>query len=175
MLKKINIKNNSDFLKNEFKKNFYINSLTNIYNIDTYTNKIATLYKFFINKKSNTFISQNLLYSLININFLRKERLYTKLKYSRTPAFDIVSGGFAILLAGFLGFLTSEKFGLELGDSGDFYFVFMYLGILIFMLRPLLVIADVNKGYLYLFSLVRVIKFYKILLTLLLNFLFLKN
>jgi hypothetical protein len=28
-----------------------------------------------------------------NFNFLRKERLYTKLKYSRCPQYDIVSGG----------------------------------------------------------------------------------
>jgi hypothetical protein len=30
---------------------------------------------------------------MFNINFLRKERLYTKLKYSRCPQYDIVSGG----------------------------------------------------------------------------------
>jgi len=37
--------------------------------------------------------------------------MYTKLKYSRVPQYDIVSGGSAALLAGFLGFLISEKFG----------------------------------------------------------------
>jgi hypothetical protein len=52
--------------------------------------------------------------------FLRKERIYTKLKYSRVPQYDAVSGGSAALLAGFLGFLITEKFGLELTDSGDF-------------------------------------------------------
>lgn len=60
-------------------------------------------------------------------NMLRRERLYTKLKYSRTPAFDIVSGGAAALLAGLIGFLVCEKFGLELLDSGDFYTLFMFI------------------------------------------------
>ena len=73
-----------------------------------------------------------------DINFLRKEKLYTKLKYSRCPQYDIVSGGFAALLAGFIGFLISEKFGIELVDSGDFYIVFMYAVFLVFSLRPLL-------------------------------------
>ena len=77
-------------------------------------------------------------HELININFIRKERLYTKLKYSRSPAYDSVSGGAAALLAGFIGFLVSEKFGYELGDSGDFYFLFMYLVFLSFSIKPLL-------------------------------------
>jgi hypothetical protein len=58
--------------------------------------------------------------------------LYTKLKYSRSPAYDIVSGGVAALFAGFLGFLISEKFGIELVDSGDFYIFFMYTTFLLF-------------------------------------------
>lgn len=76
--------------------------------------------------------------TLFDINFLRKEKLYTKLKYSRCPQYDIVSGGFAALLAGFIGFLISEKFGIELVDSGDFYIAFMYAVFLVFSLRPLL-------------------------------------
>lgn len=76
-------------------------------------------------KKGNT-LHSNVNNRLININFLRKERLYTKLKYSRSPAYDIVSGGSAALLAAFLGFLISEKYGFELVDSGDFYYLFMY-------------------------------------------------
>lgn len=72
------------------------------------------------------------------IVFLRKEYLYSKLKYSRTPSYDIVSGGVALLFAGFLGFLTTEKFGFELVDSGDFYFMGMYVLLLIFPLRLLL-------------------------------------
>lgn len=52
---------------------------------------------------------------------------YSKLKYSKTAERDIVSSGSAALFAGFIGFLISEKFGIELVDSGDFYFIFMYL------------------------------------------------
>jgi len=84
--------------------------------------------------------------NLININFLRKEKLYTKLKYSRSPAYDIVSGGAAALLAGFLGFLVSEKFGFELVDSGDFYFLTMYIVFLCFSLRPLLTTTESTKS-----------------------------
>lgn len=62
-----------------------------------------------------------------DINFLKKEFVYTKLKYSRSPQYDSVSGGFAALLAGFIGFLISEKFGIELVDSGDFFIALMYL------------------------------------------------
>ena len=72
-----------------------------------------------------------------DINFIRKEKLYTKLKYSRCPQYDIVSGGFAAILAGFIGFLISEKFGIELVDSGDFYIAFMYGVIGVFSMRPL--------------------------------------
>ena len=98
---------------------------------------------------------------LININFLRKERMYTKLKYSRTPAYDIVSGGAAALLAGFIGFLISEKFGFELADSGDFYFFFMYMVFISFSVRPLLMAADPDKGFLDVVSLRHIIGFYK--------------
>lgn len=76
--------------------------------------------------------------TLSNIVFLRKEKLYTKLKYSRSPAYDIVSGGSAALLAGFIGFLISEKYGFEMVDSGDFYYFAMYCVIFSFSLRPLL-------------------------------------
>lgn len=72
---------------------------------------------------------------LFDINFLKKEKIYTKLKYSRVPQYDIVSGGSAALLAGFLGFLICEKFGFELLDSGDFYFLFMYIVFLSFSFK----------------------------------------
>lgn len=75
---------------------------------------------------------------LFDVNFIRKERVYTKLKYSRSPAYDIVSGGAAALLSGFIGFLVSEKFGIELVDSGDFYTGFMYMVFLTLSCRPLL-------------------------------------
>lgn len=70
-------------------------------------------------------------------HFLKKEKLYTKLKYSRSPQYDIVSGGVAALVSAFIGFLVSEKFGIELVDSGDFYVLFMYLVFIVFSLRPL--------------------------------------
>jgi hypothetical protein len=118
---------------------------------------------FYTNQRLDT--TQNLL----NVNFLRKERLYTKLKYSRSPAFDIVSGGMAALLAGFIGFLISEKYGYELVDSGDFYYAFMYLVFLTFSLRPLLIVSDSTKGFLEALSLKRVLLFYVNLLKLFLR------
>ena len=72
------------------------------------------------------FKSANQLLDKADINFLKKEFAFTKLKYSRCPQYDSVSGGFAALFAGFIGFLISEKFGIELVDSGDFYIALMY-------------------------------------------------
>jgi hypothetical protein len=109
-------------------------------------------------KTFNTKLTHSL--DLINVNFLRKERLYTKLKYSRSPAYDIVSGGAAALLAGFIGFLISEKFGYELADSGDFYYAFMYVVFLVFSLRPLLVVSDAQKGFIQCLSFKPVFAFY---------------
>lgn len=76
------------------------------------------------------------------IHFIRKEVIYTKLKYSRCPQYDIVSGGLAALLSAFIGFLISEKFGLELVDSGDFYIAFMYGVFLVFSCRPLIKLVN---------------------------------
>jgi hypothetical protein len=42
------------------------------------------------------------------------------------------------LFAGLIGFLISEKFGIELVDSGDFYTALMYGIFLVFSLRPLM-------------------------------------
>ena len=98
-----------------------------------------------MSEKSNT-NKLNTTLNLININFLRKEKLYTKLKYSRSPAYDIVSGGAAAIFAGFLGFLVSEKFGFELVDSGDFYFLTMYVVFICFSIRPLLTISEPTKS-----------------------------
>jgi hypothetical protein len=109
----------------------------------------------------------NPLVNLINTNFLRKERIYTKLKYSRTPGYDIVSGGAAVILAGFLGFLVSEKFGIELLDSGDFYYLWMYIVFLCFSVRPLLTLASKSQSVTSLFSLRHIINFYSTLVNLL--------
>lgn len=100
------------------------------------------------------------IHNTLNINFLRKERLYTKLKYSRSPAYDIVSGGAAAILAGFIGFLVSEKFGFELVDSGDFYFLFIYIVFASFSVRPLLVTMNSNSTLTSLISLKPVLTFF---------------
>jgi hypothetical protein len=112
-------------------------------------NKLLVNNKFSQNRNTDFSANLNSAFTpenLININFLRYERLYTKLKYSRSPAFDIVSGGAAALLAGFVGFLISEKFGFELVDSGDFYYLFMYGVFATFILKPLLYTVNVNKS-----------------------------
>jgi hypothetical protein len=96
------------------------------------------LIKSSLNTKSQTTQPNiDILYRLVTLNFIKKERLYTKLKYSRSPAYDIVSGGAAALLAGFLGFLISEKYGFELADSGDFYYLFMYGVFFCFLFKPI--------------------------------------
>jgi len=120
--------------------------------------KLNLAFNFTEGRHAHTFTDT--LKNLVNINFLRKERLYTKLKYSRSPAYDIVSGGAAALLAGFLGFLVSEKYGFELVDSGDFYYLFMYLVFLGFSLRPLLTSIDYNDSFRNIFSLKLFLDFY---------------
>ena len=90
-------------------------------------------------KLQNTYTAtrkQAVAFTPFNCNFLRREKLYTKLKYSRSPQYDIVSGGVAAIFSGFIGFLISEKFGIELVDSGDFYFLFMYCVFFSFSLKP---------------------------------------
>lgn len=77
-----------------------------------------------------------------NLYFIRSERIYTKLKYSRVPAFDTASGALATLVSGFFGFLICERFGFELLDSGDFYVVFMYAVIGAFLSRTLLLTCN---------------------------------
>ena len=93
-------------------------------------------------------LSQSAATSIFDIHFLRKEKLYTKLKYSRCPQYDIVSGEFAALLAGFIGFVISEKFGIELVDSGDFYTALMYVVFASFSVRPLIrIYSEDNTPY----------------------------
>jgi hypothetical protein len=48
----------------------------------------------------------------------------------------------AALFSAFLGFLISEKFGLELVDSGDFYIAFMYGVFIVFSCRPLIKLVN---------------------------------
>jgi hypothetical protein len=128
------------------------------------------LLKSFTYTSKYDFFKSNSLWSLFDINFLRKERIYTKLKYSRVPQYDIVSGGAAALFAGFLGFLICEKFGFEMVDSGDFYFIFMYLVFLFFFCRLFLKVTDANYSSWNAISFKWLIFFYKTLLILILNF-----
>ena len=109
----------------------------------------------------NQVMSTSLTHLLFDINFLKKERLYTKLKYSRSPAYDIVSGGAAALLSAFIGFLISEKFGIELVDSGDFYIVWMYIVFIALAVRPFLKISDVRQQGWSIFSLNHALDFFQ--------------
>lgn len=148
-------------------------STKSIINKNESTVKIINSSTFF-NTKSNknvNYKTNNLLWSLFDINFLKKEKIYTKLKYSRSPQYDIVSGGVAALFAGFLGFLISEKFGIELVDSGDFYTFFMYIVFLCFAIRPFLRIMSKKNTMYHFFSLKFVLEYVYTLLILLFHFL----
>lgn len=123
-------------------------------------NNIAPLHEKYYNFSIN---------DVVNINFLRKERLYTKLKYSRSPAYDIVSGGAAAILAGFIGFLISEKFGFELVDSGDFYYLFIYIVFASFSIRPLLTTLNYQDSVNQVFSVKEVVKFFTTIILLFLK------
>jgi hypothetical protein len=108
-----------------------------------------------------------------DLNFLRKEFMFTKLKYSRCPAYDSVSGGFAALFAGFIGFLISEKFGIELVDSGDFYVGLMYIlfASFIFRLFVFSTTDSIDETPSFIFSFYPIKLFYKeLLLTLVKRF-----
>lgn len=122
--KKFKIKNNSKWVFFSKKHVFDIN-LNSI--LDLKINKMFFSMYSILKLNSISFYKNEKLWNLFDINFIKKEKIYTKLKYSRTPQYDIVSGGSAALLSGFLGFLICEKFGFELLDSGDFYLAFMYL------------------------------------------------
>lgn len=127
--------------------------------LDMYDNK-STLTPTNLKKKKQTNVTFNT-NLLFDVNFLKKEFIYTKLKYSRCPQYDIVSGGVAALFAGFIGFLVSEKFGLELVDSGDFYVLFMYVVFLSLIGSVFLKIIDRNTTFTELFSMGWFLNFYK--------------
>lgn len=145
----------------------FLRSNTNSHKTSQLPNLLTTLDNTHNNytSHSNSYYAEN----LVNINFLRYERLYTKLKYSRSPAFDIVSGGAAALLAGFVGFLISEKFGFELVDSGDFYYLFMYGVFASFILKPFLYMTNVNESILKTLSYKNILSFFTKILLLLVN------
>ena len=148
------------------------------YTLQIFNNNSFKTTNFSLNYKKNLYTllqKTNLNYSSsyntdnFNLNFIKKEYTYTKLKYSRTPGYDIVSGGSAVILAGFLGFLVSEKFGIELVDSGDFYYLWMYIVFLCFSVRPLLITSSENQSILSLLSLRYIFNFLILLLNLLLK------
>lgn len=115
----------------------------------------------FLHKNSKGFeFTSNKLWSIFNIYFLKKEKIYTKLKYSRVPQYDIVSGGLSVIFCGFLGFLVCEKYGFELIDSGEFYMLLMYVVFLVFFLKLLLKIFEQNGRISSIFSPKYIIKFY---------------
>jgi len=120
--------------------------------------------------KQNLMITNNKTLKYFNVYFLKKERLYTKLKYSRTPQYDVVSGGVAAIFSGFLGFLICEKFGFELLDSGDFYFLFMYLVFFFFFIRLFMKIDSNNISNWSIFSFKWFFFFIKNIFYLILNF-----
>lgn len=121
---------------------------------------MRTWENFKIKKKT---IRTNNLWNFFNIYFLKKEKIYTKLKYSRVPQYDIVSGGVAALFAGFLGFLICEKFGFELLDSGDFYFLFMYLVFFCFFIKLLIKLINFETNFYNVFSFKPFFLFYSII------------
>jgi hypothetical protein len=122
---------------------FKYNNFFNKYNMYFIINYTITIFlpltlkfiTFLIKLEFKNFFYYNTLEKNFILFLMKKEFLYTKLKYSRVPQVDIASGASAGLLAGLLGFIVTEKFGFELLDSGDFYTLLMYLGILILILR----------------------------------------
>ena len=116
--------------------------------------KVNEIFEEELNKKRSTKLEKvfavdtlELITMRFDLNFLKKEFFFTKLKYSRCPQYDAVSGGFAALFAGFIGFLISEKFGIELVDSGDFYIAFMYALILGFISHLLTRLISTESVY----------------------------
>jgi len=106
------------------------------------------------------------LFNTYTIYFLKKERIYTKLKYSRVPQFDVASGGIATLFAALYGFLVTEKFGFEMIDSGDFYLIFMYVIFISLTIRTLFKLFDANTNTNNVFSLNNIMLFYWLLFSL---------
>lgn len=162
----INVKNRLLFSKHQGKlfRNYLLNK-----NKKFNESLIASLMLGFSPQSTDVFKSNNL-WNLFDINFLRKEKIYTKLKYSRVPQYDMVSGGAAALFAGFLGFLICEKFGFEMVDSADFYFFFMYVVFLCFFCRLFLKIMDNEKFSWNVLSLKWLFYYYYLLLSLIINF-----
>ena len=133
-------------------------------------NKFVHLLREALFKETNLPFKNGKIWHLFNVNFIRKEKLYTKLKYSRTPQYDMVSGGSAAILSGFLGFLVCEKFGFELLDAGDFYICFMYAVFAGFFFRLFLKLWNGEKDEWFIWSYKWLYTYYVSIFTLILNF-----
>ncbi len=130
--------------------------ILNYYNT---TKSTLNIYNNFNKYHFNDNLSDTFLYKFLNLNnfylfIFKKEKIYTKLKYSRVPQVDIASGSVASLFAGLIGFLVTEKFGFELLDSGDFYVLIVYVLFILSFIRILfkLYIVDVSSKNKLLFS-----------------------
>lgn len=143
-------------------------------NINLNIQSIKINYNLSLNNLTNIKIQKKTTNTSIFLNFiLKKEYIYTKLKYSRVPQFDIASGAIAGLLAGLLGFLVTEKFGFELLDSGDFYLILMYIIFIIMIIKIFIkslnyiITKDYNSNIIW-----NLYKFYTISINLIINYLF---
>ena len=161
--KKKNLSLDSLKIKNKFKiksplkkfkkENLIFFNFKNISNI-LLPKIIIKNYNYLLLKKINLNLSNkdSFFWYFFNINFIKKERIYTKLKYSRVPQYDIVSGGVAAIFAGFLGFLVCEKFGFELLDSADFYILLMYIIFISLILRLCIKIVQIEINFISFFN-----------------------
>ena len=161
-------KSNSTPVSNYWVNDYVILSKYNYNFINTSFKNKSSFRQFKNNFKTKDF---SILWPLLDINYIKREKLYTKLKYSRSPQYDIVSGGVAALFAGFVGFLISEKFGIELVDSGDFYIFFMYCVFLTFSARPLIRILSKENSLWNIFSYKFALNFYFNLILVVINYL----
>jgi len=166
--------NKQNFSNNIFRKIFFNLNRTNLNKFDKYgLNKLLGNFKInsIYNKQGyDATLNNTSFFSLFDVSFLKKEKMYTKLKYSRVPQYDAVSGASAALLAGFLGFLVCEKFGFELLDSGDFYFLFMYVVFFAFLSRLILKLFNYESEKFFFLSPKFAFNFYKNLLFISISF-----
>lgn len=102
---------------------------------------------------------------------LRKLQIpHNKLKYTRTPSFDIVSSGIAALFSAFLGAMICDKFGMELLDSADFFIIYIFCISILLPLNAILSVVTLTdelytpfiKPWIILFFLLDLIYFFSV-------------
>ena len=118
---------------------FFLNTASPHYNPS------SVLYTPIFNKKIHT--NKKLTNTHTNIFYLKKFKIYTKLKYSRTPGVDTAASAIAAFLAGLIGFILTEKAGFELLDSGDLFYGFMYIILLVLIAHPYLKLLQLEYDY----------------------------